>query len=203
MKSTVAAIAALAGAAAIAQADVRITEYVYSANDGEFIEFTNLGASDVDLAGWSFDDDSRTPGGFALSGILAAGESLIITEALAEDFRAAWSLAANVQILGLVSNNLGRNDEINLYNAAAELVDRLTYGDQVFAGTFRAQDVSVNPGTLGANDILSWQASFVGDTFGSFASANGDVGNPGAFIPAPGAMALLGLGGLIAGRRRR
>lgn len=198
--------AALAGAAATASADVRITEYMYSGSDGEFVEFTNFGATDIDLAGWSFDDDSQTPGVFFLSGILGAGESLIITESDAEAFRTAWGLSGSVQILGGVENNLGRNDEINLFDAANGLVDRLTYGDSVFADTIRTQGISGNPGSfdaIGANNIFAWEFSAVGDAFGSVTSTGGDIGNPGSYVPAPGAVALLGLGGLVATRRRR
>ncbi|MEX0876771.1 MAG: lamin tail domain-containing protein [Phycisphaerales bacterium] len=200
------ALAALAGASAVAAADIRITEYMYSGNDGEFVEFTNLGGAAVDLSGWSFDDSSREPGVFALSGMLGAGQSMVITESEAEFFRSAWGLSAEVLILGGVENNLGRNDEINLYNAMGGLVDRLTYGDGDFPGTFRTQEVSANPGSfgdLGANDIFAWQASEEGDSYGSYFSAGGDLGNPGAYVPAPGAIALLGLGGLMGARRRR
>ncbi len=176
---------------------------MYSGIEGEFVEFTNLGASAIDLAGWSFDDDSQTPGVFVLSGVLAAGESLVITESDAETFRAAWGLSASVQILGGYTNNLGRADEINLFDASNALADRLTYGDQIFPGSFRTQEISANPGNIGANDIVSWQASSVGDAFGSVASSGGDIGNPGSYVPAPGAVAILGLGGLVATRRRR
>ena len=140
---------------------------------------------------------------FNLSGILAAGESLIITEDDASVFRAAWGLGASVQILGGYTNNLGRSDQINLFEAGGNLVDRLTYGDQTFPGTIRTQEASGNPGALGADDVSTWTLSTIGDAFGSWASSNNDVGNPGSFVPAPGALALLGLGGLAAGRRRR
>ncbi|HWJ86254.1 MAG TPA: lamin tail domain-containing protein, partial [Cellulomonas sp.] len=62
--------------------DVRITEWMYNPvhSAGEYIEITNLGATAVSLAGWSFDDDSRAPGTVPLDGLgtLAAGESAII-----------------------------------------------------------------------------------------------------------------------------
>lgn len=189
--------------AAAANANVRITEYMYSGAGGEFIEITNLGNSAVDLTGWSFDDDSRLPGSFLLSGVLGSGESLVLTEDAADTFRTAWGLGAGVQVLGNVTNNLGRADEINIFDANGLLVDRLTYGDQVFPGSIRTQGRSGNPGNIGANDIYSWSLSFIGDTFASWTSSNGDIGNPGVFIPAPGAVALLGLGGLVAVRRRR
>jgi MYXO-CTERM domain-containing protein len=196
-------IAALTAAAGIANADVYITEWMYSGSGGEFVEFTNTGSTAVDLAGWSYDDDSATPNVFNLSGVLAAGESLIITEVDAEIFRAAWGLSASVQILGGYTNNLGRSDQINLFDAGGNLVDRLTFGDETFPGTIRTQGASGNPGALGADDVSTWSLSFIGDAYGSWASSNNDIGNPGSFVPAPGALALLGLGGLAAARRRR
>jgi predicted extracellular nuclease len=176
---------------------------MYSGSGGEFIEFTNLSGAPVDLTGWSYDDDSRTPGVFPLSGVLAAGESLVITEDAAATFVAAWGLAG-VQVLGEYTNNIGRNDEINLFDASSSVVDRLTYGDDDFPGTIRTQEASGNPlaGAEGQNDIFRWVLSSVGDAYGSWMSANGDVGNPGAYVPAPGVLAILGVAGGV-GRRRR
>ncbi len=199
------ALLALTGAAS---AQVRITEWVYSGNSGEYIEITNTGNTAVDMTGWSFDDDSRTPGSFDLSalGLLKAGQSAIITEVTAADFRASWSLAPWVKIAELNTNNLGRNDEINIYNGST-LVDRLTYGDQSFSGTIRTQNKSGNTGLagLGVNDVHLWTLAANGDAYGSYTSAQGDIGNPGMYapIPAPGslALALLGLG--FAPRRKR
>ena len=96
--------------ATAAQADVRITEWMYSGGSGEFIEFTNLGSSAVDFTGWSYDDESRLVGGFDLSalGLVGAGESVVITEIDAPTFRLDWSLAASVKVLGGFTNNIGR-----------------------------------------------------------------------------------------------
>lgn len=190
---------------AMAFADVQITEWMYSGSGGEFIEFTNLGAGAVDFAGWSYDDDSRVAGVFSLStfGLVAAGESVIITESRASDFRAAWNLSADVKVLGGYTNNIGRGDEINLYDHSGALVDRFAYGDQNFPGTIRAQGGSGNPGTLAdlapATVTPGWVLASVGDSFGSYASTHGDIGNPGDFalaVPEPStyAMLLVGLG---------
>jgi len=209
--------AALLSTTVAAQAKVEITEWMYNGNGktGEYVEFTNLGNSAVDFTGWSFDDVSRTAGSFSLSslGIVAAGQSVLMTEASAADFRAAWGLSAAVKVAGDNTNNLGRGDEINLFDAAGNLVDRLTYGDVAIPGTVRAQNRSGNPGTLA--DLApqavtsAWVLAAEGDAFGSYASSLGDVGNPGLFtlaVPEPSSYALL-LGGLglvgAAARRRR
>lgn len=195
----------LAGLAGTASAQIAITEYMYSANFSEYVEFTNVSNAPVDMTGWSYDDSSREPGTLDLSafGVIAPGESVIISEESADDFNTVWGLSG-VQVIGGYTNNLGRGDEINLYDAGDNLIDQLTYGDEDFPGTIRAQDFSGNPmpGAVGNNDIAGWVLAFEGDSFGSYLSAFDDVGNPGTFIPTPASIALLGLGGLVARRRR-
>lgn len=206
MRSIVWAAGLVAAAATVGSAQVRITEFMYSGVDGEFIEFTNLGDTAIDMTGWSFDDDSALPGVFDLSGfsVIGAGESVILTEIGADLFRAAWGLDAGVRIIGEYTNNLGRNDQINLFDASGVLVDRLTFGDQNLPGSIRTQNVSGNPlaHSLGADDVFGWLLSEEGDAFGSYYSLNGDLANPGRFVPTPGAGAVLVLG-VGAGLRRR
>ncbi len=179
-------VAVLAVLASTAMGQMRITEYMYSGSGEEYVEFTNVGTSAIDMTGWSYDDSSQIPGTLDLSafGSVAAGESVIITEDTAANFRLAWGLAGTVKVIGEYSNNLGRNDEINLYDASDALVDQLTYGDEDFPGSIRTQGASgwVCTEALGTNDPFSWFLSSVGDVQNSYASTAGDVGNPGTHV---------------------
>jgi hypothetical protein len=165
-----------------ADAEMRITEYMYGGANGEFIEFTNVGTSPVDMTGYSFDDDSEAPHTVDLSafGTVAPGESVILTETEAGAFRTAWSLCDGVKVIGGSATNLGRDDEINLFDAAGALVDRLRYGDDTLGGP-RANNFAawVSADGVGANNILDWTLAAVGDGEGSTASAAGDIGSPG------------------------
>lgn len=202
-----------------AQAQMRITEWMYQDDLGgqEWVELTNIGSTAINMSGWSFDDDSRTPGGFSLSGfgLVQPGESVIFSEDSASAFRSYWQLDASVKVLGGYTNNLGRNDEINIFNGST-LVDRLTYGDQTL-GTIRTNGVTGNPlslDVLGTNNAFGWDYAEPGDIYGSY---GGDlpgglpedgpsIGNPGKFtlVPEPSTAVLLGLAGLgLAARRRR
>jgi predicted extracellular nuclease len=214
---SLAAAGALLTAGQTWAATVGITEWMYGSNGsgGEYIEFTNLSGAALDFTGWSFDDDSRAAGTFSLSGfgLVAAGESVVITESTAAQFRTDWGLSAAVKVLGGYTNNLGRNDEINLYDDSGTLIDRLTYGDQTYAGTIRTQGASGNPGTaaaIGANNPALWVLATSGDQYGSHLSLNGDLGNPGTLgtfnpVPVPAAVWLLGsaLAGLVGIGRRK
>lgn len=210
------ALAALVGLLpqfANAAANVRITEWMY--NGDEFIEFTNMGSTAISFAGWSFDDDSRTAGVVDLSafGLVGIGESVILAEASAADFRAAWGLDSTLKIIGGNAVNLGRADEINLFDNSNALVDRLTFGDNTISGTIRTQNVSGRPGSLaalGANNVSQWVLSTIGDVEGSYASVPSEfIGNPGSYVLAPVpepeayAMLLAGLGLIGLARRRR
>jgi hypothetical protein len=179
----IALAASLAGCADAAFAQVRITEFMYSGVNGEFVEITNTGAAAVDLGAWSVDDDSNVAGSFPVGalGTLAPGESAVITEAVASDFRTAWGLCASAKVVGGNGQNLGRNDVINLYDGSGVRVDTLRFGDQTFPGTIRTQNVAgwVSAAGLGADAIAQWTLASVGDAETSRASSGGDIGSPG------------------------
>ena len=164
-------------------AQMRITEFMYSGANGEFVEFTNVGSTAINMTGWSFDDNNRHPGVHSLTsfGLVQPGESVIVTETTPSVFRAAWGLCAGVKITGGYTNdNLGRADEINLYDSSGAQIDRLTYDDQTLGGP-RTQNKSawVTAAGLGANTPTQWVLSAAGDAEGSFTSTGGDVGSPG------------------------
>jgi hypothetical protein len=212
--------------ATTANAGMVISEWLYSGQSlegaGEYIEFTNISIAPVDMTGWSFDDDSRTAGTVDLSafGLVAPGESVILAEADDASFRTEWGLDVSVKIIGGNSTNLGRNDEINLYDENDTLIDRLTYGDQNFPETIRTQNISGNPLTLEAMGlglvsdedpgakVAQWVLSDAGDKYGSYVSNDFDFGNPGVnAIPEPASFALFALGlaavAMTRGFRRR
>jgi predicted extracellular nuclease len=210
------ALTTLGACAGANASSIQITEWMYNGNGagslGEFVEFTNTGAVAINMNNWSFDDNSRAPGSQSLSafGSVSPGESVIFTDDTAANFRSNWSLAASVKIIGGNSNNLGRADEINLYDAGNALLDRLTYDDQTIAGSVRTNGLSANiiPAKLGANQAGAAVKSVVGDSYGSYASSLGEIGNPGKYpapVPLPAAAWLLvsGLGLFGSAARRR
>lgn len=167
---------------------MRITEYMYNGlgagSAGEFVEFTNVGSTTIDMTGWSFDDNSRVPGSQSLTGfgIVQPGESVVLTDMNSGSFRSNWNLCNGVKIIGNNTNNLGREDEINLYDGSGTLVDRLTYGDQTFApGSIRTSGTSgwVTAAGLGNNQISQWVLSVVGDAEASYSSTVAEKGSLG------------------------
>lgn len=161
--------------------DMRITEYEY--NGSEFVEFTNIGSSSISMAGWSFDDNSRVAGSFSLSafGVVQAGESVILSEEAEAAFRTRWNLCAGVKVIGGSTQNLGRADEINLYDASSVLVDRLTFDDQTLGGPRTdVKSAWVPAAALGNNTSSQWIASTVADVDGSYTSVTGGlIASPG------------------------
>jgi Lamin Tail Domain len=187
--ASVTTVALATPASAVVPGQIVITEWMYNptSSGAEFVEITNIGGQSVDMTPYSFDDDSRAAGSVSLAslGTLAAGESALIVEGTAAAFRTEWGLGSSVKIVAGNTNNLGRDDEINIFSQTTPpvLADRLTYGDDVkVPGSIRTAGKSGAPNTclaLGANNVNLWQLAVAGDSIGSHASVHGDLGSPG------------------------
>ena len=173
--------AAVSGAA---RASVDITKFCSDTGNNELFEFvqvTNLGSTSVNMAGWSEDDSHDTPDvtGHSLTGlgILQPGESGIITQATPADFINFWgaaNLPANLPIVGPYTN-----DELN------------TDSDTIYL---------FNSAKVLADELV------YSTTNGSFRAAQQatTIGNPGYYVvPEPTGLGLLGVGCILAMRRRR
>jgi uncharacterized protein len=186
MKKLIVLLVLALGVNAMAATSIQITEWAYQGANGEFVEFTNVGSSAIDMTGWSYSDSSRVAGHVSLSafGTVASGESVILTETAADTFKTAWGLSSTVKVIGgNLTDNLGRSDEINIYDSLNNLIDRLTYNDQASPKQGpRTQNISC---TIPQADFSlttassSWTLSSVGDVYGSWKSSGNDIGNPG------------------------
>jgi MYXO-CTERM domain-containing protein len=211
------AIVAIAGIAAVANAGVTINEVLGSTtgSDTEFIELYNTTGASVDLTGWSIelwdsDADGTGFGGadggapYALAGSIAAGGYFTLANAQAQAF---LSFTADITV---GANSIENSSyTMILRDASNAVVESLFITDSVadvanIAGTPITPDFTVGPdGTFlpaGVYRLGDGAATFGILEFDQVpASATAGYAN----IPAPGALALLGLGGLATARRRR
>lgn len=216
MKSRSLLCGAIAAAACVtlSHASIRVTEAMSSSNGGgtptpDWIEVTNFGSSAVSLSGWRMDDSSfNFAASVALNGVtsIGAGESVIFIESAAgagiTSFRSFWGGLSGVQVGFYSGSGVGLSsggDGACLFDASNNILSQVSFGAATSGSSFFYGWTSA--GTL--DSAYNGLVSTVG-TIGSqvTVSANGDTASIGSAIPAPGALALLGLAGL-AGRRRR
>lgn len=200
--------------ASAASANIRITEAMSSSNGNgtptvDWIEVTNFGSSAVSLTGWRMDDNSFSfAASVLLSGIssIGAGESVIFIESAAgaavTSFRSFWGGLSGVQVGYYSGSGVGLSsggDGACLFDTSNTLLSQVSFGAATSGSSFFFGWTAAGALDPAYNGIVST----VG-TIGSqvTVSANGDTASIGSAIPAPGALALLGLAGL-AGRRRR
>ncbi|MFG0307287.1 MAG: lamin tail domain-containing protein [Phycisphaerales bacterium JB040] len=212
------AVVAVAGLAAVANADVTINEILGSttSTDDEFIELYNTGGSAIDLTGWSlelWDSDAGSAfggvdgfGSLSLSGSIAAGGYFLLANA---EFGNNYSATPDQTF----ANNGIENSSytVVLRDATSAVIETLFVtdggaGDAAnIAGTTITADSTVGPdGTF--LPAGGYRIGDGGANWGilEFSTKPAPSATPGAAnIPAPASLALLGLGGLAAGRRRR
>lgn len=211
------AIAALAGIAASANAGVTINEVLGStaSTDSEFIELYNTTGAAVDLTGWSielWDSDADTAGfmgsdggaPFALTGSIAAGGYFTLGNAQAQ---ALIGFSADMTI-GSNSIENGSYTMI-LRDASSALVESLLVIDNVADVANDGSAAIIADATVGPDGTFLPAGVYrLGDGNAAWGILEFDQApasaTPGAAnLPAPGVLALLGLGGLATARRRR
>jgi len=213
------------GCAGAAHADVVISEILGSTtgSDWEFIEIVNTGNAAVDITGWSielWDSDDGSIGGadgaspYFVSGtvVLGAGQTYVWSNDLA-----TTGYGTFVPDVTIGSNSIENSSYTAiLADAASNMMD------SVFVTDGGAGDAANRAGTLiTANLTVGPDGSFLPAGFARTDLSGGAVlldfnhdnrdgvtltgGTPGInqIIPAPGAAALLGIGGLAMIRRRR
>ncbi len=219
------AMAAVAGVAGAANADVLISEILGSTTgaDWEFIEFVNMGAAAVDISGWSlelWDSDAGASFGGVDGGspyivgagtIIGAGETFVMANADA------------VSGYGTFTPDMDQPGSVENSSYTAILVDAgLAVVDSVFVTDGGDGDAANRAGAaFDAAMTVGPDGTFLPAGFARTDTVGGHVvleffhdnrtgfdlfgGTPGInqIIPAPGALAMLGLGGLVATRRRR
>ena len=162
---------------------VKITEVMPNSGhtntgaNGDWFEITNTGTSAVNLNGYSWDDDSESPGGQIFPNYsLAAGESAIVLDENDADtfLNEMWSLTGVKFFLRTEFSDFpglsGGGDGVYLYNNLNTLIDHFTYTSAISGVSFaRFTDGSEVPGKLSSDG-----------QFGATTSTGGDVASPGS-----------------------
>ncbi|MEM1167326.1 MAG: lamin tail domain-containing protein [Planctomycetota bacterium] len=227
MMQSVFVVAAVGAAASFASAatlaDIAITE-VYTGTTGEdgtadWIEITNFGTGSVTLDGLIFDDvsASTTAGDVIPTVTIAQGESIILLidigsnatpQEIADeiaDFQSVWDVPT-VQVIATDGGGFGQGgDSAFILQPNGDIVTGATFGASTDGFTFEFLPFgNINTpvlSSIGTNGAFESNA-FFNDDIGGANNSITLVGSPGT-IPTPGALALAGIAGLGAARRRR
>lgn len=215
--------AALLGLTGFAHANLVITEVMSDSshpggtNNEDWWELTNFGATNVNLAGYYWDDDgpSGNDGSLFPAYVLNAGASVIMlrdTSAAAATFQTVWGITTDVlsedDFLGPdpFSGLSSTGDQIQLWDSdpntgPATLIDEVTFGASTTGTSFEWDN---NGNSLGLSVIGENGAFQALNDGGSPTPGPGlDIGSPGFAIPEPSAVALIGLSALLLHLLRR
>ncbi len=168
--------------------DLQITEvmagsvHANSLVNGDWFEITNVGASAVNLAGFSWDDDSKIVGTYVFPNItLLAGQSLIVLDEDSVNVQAwtnIWSQTPNG--IKVVARNqmtpsgfagLSQSgDRIYLWDASNAIVDTIAYTSYTAGSSL-----------VFANGVNQGQS--VNGVNGAYTSLGNDIGSPANLAP--------------------
>lgn len=182
-----AAILAIAGLATVASADV-LLEVDLSVADTITISATDgLSAADGSASNFT---------GFLLAGFYSTAGAGISDTSVVGDL----STAANASdgSADLFNSTSGSNFGLNVWSVSTDSTIDVVAGATAFAGSTTWTVSSADYANLLAGN-MSGDIIFGADTDDDI----GPVIGSWVVVPAPGSMALLGLGGIVAGRRRR
>lgn len=172
---------------------ISITEFAYGGNvagahgDGEYAGLTNVGSAPIDLSGWTYETGTTATATTGLSlaplGTVDPGESVLVTGLTSDEFRTDWGLKTSVKILDNGKShtlNKGPNG-IHVFDADGTEVDSVTYPSGFFPGKGSAAWVdAAHLGTKGDAAAGGWTIATNSDAEGSWTSATGSIGSPGA-----------------------
>ncbi len=165
--------------------DLAITEVMASSNDAntaiseDWFEITNYGSTSVDLAGFSWDDNSYAAGTVVFPSLsIAPGEAIVVAQINAANeaaFRAAWNLGPWVQVLvnedfataqpGFSANG----DGVALFDTSATAIE-----------ICRAEYTAALAGfTAEFDTACTYLGNAAVGVRGAYTSTGGDVGSPG------------------------
>ncbi len=171
--------------ASAASTDVVINEMMFHAAsdlDGDdYLELTNIGATAVDLSGWTIDKGVTAT--FPAGATIAPGGFYVLAND-ATQFQATYHRAANLVYTGNLSNG---GETVNLKDSGGNVIDSVKYSDHdpwptTTDGTGPSLEL-IDP-TQNNDDYLNWAAS---------TSTTG--GTPGA----PNSVRRVGLGPRVTG----
>ncbi len=177
-------------------------------SNGDWFELTNTGTLAVNISGWSWDDDSNTPGtaGFGGLSIINPGESiLVVRETTGQE--SSWASDWGISGVTLVNVGAGTGvpdfsvsgDTLYIYDNTNAEVTTVTFGASTQGVSFEWDGFGNSLGLSVTGENGAIQATSNG------ASGSGvDIGSPGvAQIPEPSRALLCLLGSLTVTLRRR
>ena len=161
----------------------------------EWVELVNTGTATTDLGGWRLADEDVSPTWGAIPALtqLAPGEVAILYDATFvndQGFRSAWSIPANVQVIGISWGELdnspsGTNEILQLLDSGGNTQDVVNFDDEGAWPTDDPDGASIYLADLLADNNVggNWSRSVAGiadaRTAAGFPFSSVDTGSPG------------------------